>query len=635
MKKRVISILLAVALCLNVLPLSVSAEERDTSLEEALAADLKQMGLFKGVSDTDFALRRTPDRTEALVMLIRLLGKESEAMSGRWTHPFSDVPNWADKYVGYAYQTGLTNGVGETLFGGSTAASGYMYLTFVLRALGYSDENGLDFTWNDPYGLALTTGILPQGTDTTTFWRADVVRVSYAALPAKLKNSDKALYEKLIETGTFTREQYDAAYDPEVFQRSVALSAEQISEACAPAVFYIDIYALNGTWAGSGSGFFISPDGFAITNFHVAANSSQLVITTMDGKTYDDVTILDGLEDRDLALLKVSGSDFPYLKLADSSKVVQGQKVYALGSPRGLENTMSEGIISNPKRLLGDLEYIQTSTPIAPGSSGGALLNEAGELVGITSAGFASPLGGDLNLAVPSNDIALLDHTSTTSYVLWGDDYYPGFERAYDFGAFTGVKLLSQEETPLGFISKYDAYDFHAIGDDKDDSDRYAEALYFYLSAMEDAGFTWTTHEDELHMRFDRPTEKVYLFTDLLNTRMITVTAELVPQYYAEFPYLPDLGWYMGGLTDDAYAVDESLMYSYEWSDLYSESEFQNLLKWYYQWLEDDGYRRVHVDSESGLFEGHGLSVVYMIGGPKIYVDVAPLQRNRDKAGIR
>lgn len=613
--------------------MGVSAAERDTTLEETLAADLKQLGLFKGVSDTDFALRRTPDRTEALVMLIRLLGKENEAMSGRWTHPFTDVPSWADKYVGYAYQTGLTNGVGETLFGGSTAAGGYMYLTFVLRALGYSDADGLDFTWDDPYGLAQKTGILPQGTDTTNFWRADVVRVSYAALPAKLKNSDKALYERLIESGAFGREQYNTVYDPAALQggetaKPGALSAEQISAACAPAVFYIDIYALNGTLAGSGSGFFISSDGLAVTNYHVAANSSHLVITTQDGKTYSDVDILDGLQERDLALLKVSGSDFPYLKLANSSKVVQGQKVYAIGSPKGLDNTMSEGIISNPKRVLGDQEYIQTSTPIAPGSSGGALLNEAGEVVGVTSAGFASPLGGDLNLAVPSNDITLLDRTSTTRRVLWKDDYYPGFEHVYDFGAFTGVKLISQKDTPLGITCKYDAYDFYAIGDDEDDADRYGDALNCYAKALTKEGFTWKSKADGYYGWFDMPTETVHTSVDLFKERTIAVTAELVPQYYAEFPALPDLGWYMGGFTDDAYAVGESLMYSYEWTKLYSESEFQNLLAWYYQWLENEGYRRAHVDSDSGLFEGRGLSVAYMINGSKIYVDVAPLHRN-------
>lgn len=626
MKKRVISILLAVALCLSVLPAS-AAVGRDTTLEEMLAADLKQLGLFKGVSDTDFALRRTPDRTEALVMLIRLLGKESEAMSGRWTHPFADVPSWADKYVGYAYQTGLTNGVGETLFGGDTPASGYMYLTFVLRALGYSDENGLDFTWDNPYGLARTTGVLPEGTDTTDFWRADVVRVSYAALPVKLKNSDKALYERLIESGAFNREQYNTVYNPAAFQGSMtakrgALSAEQISAACAPAVFYIDIYALNGTWAGSGSGFFISPDGFAITNFHVAANSSQLVITMQDGKTYSDVDILDGLQDRDLALLKVSGSDFPYLKLADSSEVAQGQKVYALGSPRGLENTMSEGIISNPKRLLGDLEYIQTTAPIAPGSSGGALLNEAGKVVGVTSSSIAGgSSGGNLNFAVPSNDIALLDHTSTTSYVVWEDNYYPGFEHAYDFGAFTGAKLVSQAETPLGFTCKYDAFDFYGIGDEEA-VDRYVDALDCYVTALDKEGFAWTREEGVYYGQFEMPAETICTSVDLLKERTITVTVEHVPHYYTEAPDLPDLGWYMGGLPSKPYMENKSLMYSYNWSDFYNESDFRAILSKYYQWMEDDGYIRVRTDQDSVLFEGKGLSVVCRVSGPTVYVDV-------------
>ena len=82
-------------------------------------------------------------------MLIRVLGKESEALNGSWEHPFNDVADWADKYVGYAYENGLTNGVSDTQFGTGTASS-FTYLTFVLRALGYSDVNGADFTWDKP-----------------------------------------------------------------------------------------------------------------------------------------------------------------------------------------------------------------------------------------------------------------------------------------------------------------------------------------------------------------------------------------------------------------------------------------------------------------------------------------------------
>ena len=82
-------------------------------------------------------------------MLIRLLGKDAEANGGSWKHPFTDVPGWANEEVGYAYEKGLTKGSSATEFGTGTA-SAQMYLTFVLRALGYSDAAGGQFTWDKP-----------------------------------------------------------------------------------------------------------------------------------------------------------------------------------------------------------------------------------------------------------------------------------------------------------------------------------------------------------------------------------------------------------------------------------------------------------------------------------------------------
>ncbi|MBQ5355183.1 MAG: hypothetical protein IIU08_04870, partial [Clostridia bacterium] len=91
--KRLIS--LVAVLCVLFCALAAGAEARDTSEEETTAAALKSLGLFRGVSDTNFDLNRAPTRVEALVMLIRTLGKESEALGGNWTHPFTDVPSWA------------------------------------------------------------------------------------------------------------------------------------------------------------------------------------------------------------------------------------------------------------------------------------------------------------------------------------------------------------------------------------------------------------------------------------------------------------------------------------------------------------------------------------------------------------
>lgn len=213
MKRRIMSLLLVAACLAAVAIMPVSGAQRDITAEESLAADLKELGLFFGVTDSDFALGRAPLRSEALVMLVRLLGKSSEALAGGAEHPFTDVPAWADAYVGYAYANGLTNGISDTLFG-EGPASAAMYLTFVLRALGYSDRDGEDFTWDEPYVLARRVGILPAGVDTKNFLRADVVVISYAALSAHMKGGGQTLAEKLIGEGAFTARQYDKAYDP-------------------------------------------------------------------------------------------------------------------------------------------------------------------------------------------------------------------------------------------------------------------------------------------------------------------------------------------------------------------------------------------------------------------------------------
>lgn len=208
--KKTMAILLTMALLLMMLMPVHAANIKEAEIQ---ASALKKLGLFKGVSDTDFDLDRAPTRVEAIIMLIRVLGKESEVLSGNWSHPFTDVASWADKYVGYAYEKGLSGGISAAEFGTGNANSD-MYLTFVLRALGYNDKSG-DFAWNEPDTLAKSVGILPEGVDTANFLRADVVHISWAALEAKLKEgswtgADK-LYESLMASGIFTSEDYREA----------------------------------------------------------------------------------------------------------------------------------------------------------------------------------------------------------------------------------------------------------------------------------------------------------------------------------------------------------------------------------------------------------------------------------------
>ncbi|MBR5756396.1 MAG: hypothetical protein IKX96_02445 [Firmicutes bacterium] len=190
--------------------------ERDREVAEQMAAKLNGLGLLKGAGTNvdgsiNYELYRRGTRTEALVMLIRLLGKENEALSGSFSHTFNDVPSWADKYVGYAYENGLTKGVSAVSFGSNEDASMQMYYTFLLRALGQTDDS----VWAEAFERAGAAGITSKDDDPYelcdyNFWRCDMVVASYRALRAKC-TSGKTLAQKLIDDGVFTDAQYQKA----------------------------------------------------------------------------------------------------------------------------------------------------------------------------------------------------------------------------------------------------------------------------------------------------------------------------------------------------------------------------------------------------------------------------------------
>ena len=178
-----------------------------------LADGMKAMGLFKG-SDTGYGsgydLERAPTRIEALIMFLRLLGEEDDALATTSPCPFTDVAAWAQPYTTYAYEKGYTKGVGGTLFDPSSPIPATQYLTFVLRALGYSDSGeNPDFSWDKAILFSLQRGVLnakehKQLTE-QPFLRAHVVYVSYYAMDASMKNVFGSLYDHLTSTGALDR----------------------------------------------------------------------------------------------------------------------------------------------------------------------------------------------------------------------------------------------------------------------------------------------------------------------------------------------------------------------------------------------------------------------------------------------
>ena len=158
---------------------------------------------------------------------------------------------------------------------------------------------------------------------------------------------------------------------------------------------------------GQGSGFFISRDGYAVTNNHVVQNAENVQVTTDEGKTYTAKVI--GSDSRtDLALIKVEGDNFPFVKLADDSPRV-GDWVLAVGNPFGLGGTVTAGIVSARGRDIGAGPYddfIQIDAPVNKGNSGGPTFDVDGNVIGVNTAIF-SPSGGSVGIAfaIPADTV--------------------------------------------------------------------------------------------------------------------------------------------------------------------------------------------------------------------------------------
>jgi len=182
-----------------------------TKAQEKAADALNELGLFLG-DGKSYDLNGKLNRAQATTLLVRILGKEDEAQNGTFRTPFKDVPDWAAGYIGYAYVNSITNGTSATTFGSDDEVSDYMFLTLVLRALGYSDSGEkAQFVWNDPYALAVTVGLIASEKSDTSFTRGDAVVIFWNALNANLADSNETLADTLIEQDVFSKKLFTYA----------------------------------------------------------------------------------------------------------------------------------------------------------------------------------------------------------------------------------------------------------------------------------------------------------------------------------------------------------------------------------------------------------------------------------------
>ena len=250
--------------------------------------------------------------------------------------------------------------------------------------------------------------------------------------------------------------------------------AKELYEIASPCVAEIIVYDEYDDPFASGSGFFIDSSGRMITNFHVMEGAYSATATTLDGTVYDVKYVIDYDSDIDIALIKIDVSGNEYLRMSDTP-VVTGQKVYTIGSSLGLSGTLSDGIVSTNSREIEGVEYIQITAPISHGNSGGPLLDEYAQVLGINT--LVSTEGQNINFSLPIKDVENLSTTgkilmedfgaatssTPVSYDLENGGFFPGVDEEYWEFEYNDSISLADEMTPTEVYA--------AVIEDEDDLD--------------------------------------------------------------------------------------------------------------------------------------------------------------------
>ncbi len=420
--RSLLSMLLALVLLAGALPMTAAAASTpftDVSSTDWYAAPVMwavENNITGGIGNGQFGPNNPCTRAQVVTFLWAANGKPEPKTT---INPFADVPigAWYLKPVLWAVEQGITGGTSANTFSPEQECTRAQIVTFLYAAAGKPAVSStksefidvLSTDWFVKPVIWAKENDITGGTGPNTFGpldvctRGQVVTFLFKAYGDSSETTPTPT-TKPTPTPTPTPKPTPTPTAPP------KLNAEQIYAKCAPAVFYIEIYNKQGQAVSSGSGVFLNSDGLAITNHHVIDDAYSAKIMTTDGKVYNVKGYYDARESIDLALIQIDGSNFNYLPIGDYASIAGGQIIFAIGSPKGFDNTISTGIISNPKRLLNGIDFIQMTAPISPGSSGGALINDKGQLIGINTAYYEG--GQNLNLAVP---IYHKDELSTVS----------------------------------------------------------------------------------------------------------------------------------------------------------------------------------------------------------------------------
>ena len=387
MKKRILAFLCALTLLLGAVS-SAAALEGESQRAAGTLADL---GLIDAVP-AGAVLRRPAARIHGTKLLVRLSGASAPEAGAQ---DYAVEKGWVT----------VTSGQTDPLPTAEFCAS-------LLRLLGYegfTNENADLFarraalTFRD-YEETLTLGNLYQLVrDALTFPDKDGVSIA----------------EHLVEQGRCTQAQIEAFFPEELTARQIA--DRHMAAAFQLNVYYTDKAYRNDRRSNGGSGFFVSADGLAVTNCHTIEDAVQATVTLITGETFPVEKVLFYDRDADLALLRVSRTSkdkktavpfFSWLEIAEEPSLRRGDRVYTLGVPLGVTSAISEGIVSATDHEVSQFGFpcVVNTADISHGSSGGALLNTLGHVVGVTSGAYES--GNSLYISVPLAPVLEADWTA-------------------------------------------------------------------------------------------------------------------------------------------------------------------------------------------------------------------------------
>ncbi len=411
MKKRLLSALCAVMLLICAVPMA-SAQTGDAARR---ADALTVLHLLSEDPGRDLTTPAT--RAQAAVLLVRLAGGEKKPDTDGWFAGFRDVPDWARTAVNYANRRGWISGVSNVQFDPNGHLNADAWCAMLLRMLGYSDKTG-DFEISDAAAFAwrigLTgrqlIGILSVG---------DLAESIYDALDFCYKGTETTVLSRLMGLGVCTASAANA-----LGLLNKDYTARQLADRYLSAAFQLSLYETeeqvhDEVSSADASGFFISADGLAVTNYHSIEDSIKATATLLNGETYEVERVLYYDIGIDIAVIKVSRTNqsrrttsaFNHLDLAGTADIRPGDPVYAIGNPLGLGLAISSGIIGSTAHELDRyaLPCIVNSADISRGSSGGALVNAYGQVIGVTSGAYT--YGNNMYLAVPVDPVMAADLT--------------------------------------------------------------------------------------------------------------------------------------------------------------------------------------------------------------------------------